>query len=158
MHRKIVSIRCDEIFFDPIIGYDKEFWKYCIEEDKVKISGLKWSDNKHKLMMRCANIHDYKMTPFEFKNMRKCPICIQKGELGAVKVDPTISFYYDDIYIIEEISENSMALFNWCCPICHNRYKKTMVEMLNVFPKCDYCNDGKPIGFSDIPDDMTYLK
>lgn len=160
MKRKLITISSDTVYSDPIIGFDREFWNYCVEEDKLRVSRYKWSfkSKRYEVYMRCPKGHEYYLTPFEFKYKRKCPFCIENGEVGAINVDQSIEIYYDDIYIIEEISENSVAPLKWKCPLCKSIFKKSMVEMINVYPRCDFCNDGQMDHCSQMPDEMLFIK
>ena len=142
----------------PIIGYDKLFWSYCIEDERDKIRNLRRDEGRPKfaLQMQCKNGHLIKMTPKMFFIKKKtCIYCTNPGENGAVNTDESVLiFWNDDRFDPEQISENSDESFMFRCPYCGYDFTLSMKEFIFRKPKCTKCNDGR---IDDIPDEYNNL-
>ena len=153
-------LKWEEIYGSPIIGYDKKFWKHCKENDREKISSLKRCEKRKTVLMECDKKHIFCITPYMyFVEQRICPYCICKADRGALNIDETLySFWNDDRFELDTISEYSKERFRFKCPFCNYKFEKTMFSMVNCSPKCTECKDGRKFGISDGSDEsMVYL-
>ena len=159
MKRKKNSNYFSLTFSSPIIGYDAEFWDYCVDETKETIINLFRNEArpKYAVHMTCNKGHDYYITPHVFFYERHCIHCIAPGEIGAVKYDPTIVEYWNDSYILDQISENSVQNYRFKCPFCKHVFMSRMVDILNRTPKCFICKDGQKPETPDNFDNTIYI-
>lgn len=154
------AISYEQIYSRPIIGYCREFWTHCNEQDKQHVSALRRDEKQRKIKMYCdkhKNI-EFSITPYYyFVTEKRCPYCKSKEDIGAVNADESIAaFWNDSRFILDEISEHSSEQFQFHCPFCGHDFSESMESMINKSPKCPKCSDGvsynKPFdGEEDVP-------
>lgn len=159
VHKEIAK-NWNSIFDNNVIAYDREFWKHCDEKNKSEIVVLKKTDKRSKIAMHCENGHTFKSSPYNYFIRKKtCPYCICSGEKGAINIDETIiSFWNDDRFELEQISENSAEWYSFKCPFCNRVFKKRMIDVVKKVPKCYMCMDGQKYGnIEGLDEDAIYL-
>lgn len=142
-HKKRNYISYKDVYSNPIIGYNTNFWNHCLEINKEDIIHYPQNDNLHSLSFRCEKDHLFRITPYEFFNERYfCPICIFGDDKGAPNCDPELSlFYSDERYPLNEISELSRIEYQFTCPDCNFKFASKMVNLIHNPRKCPNCKD-----------------
>ena len=133
------------IIKSPLIGYDPEFWRYCIENPREEIINLcQYERHRSKAVrMKCEKDHQYMLTPYEFfVKKRYCPYCKCGGDKGAAYLDDTLFAYWaDERFDLDDISEYSTEKYRFVCPFCAEVFYARMIDMVNRRPKCVKCKD-----------------
>ena len=142
------------------IGYDKNFWSHCLEVDRKPIINLRRDEDRkeYSIHMKCDKGHDFYITPYTFFiDRRPCIHCKAPEEIGAINYDPSISEYWYDSYILDQISEKSIQQYKFKCPFCGYVFTSRMIDILNRDPKCFQCKDGKDYQAPDDIDNTIYI-
>lgn len=153
-------IDCEKIRSKQIIGYDHNFLSHCLESNKVYVTSVSRIEKRIKLRMSCDNGHEFLISPYYYYvEGRQCPHCKCKGDKGALNIDSSIiSFWNDERYNIEDISEFSKEYYKNRCPFCGLEFMEKMINLVNRFPKCKSCKDGQALSMNaELDEGVTYL-